>query len=71
MPRDSQVALVVKNLPPSARDTGEGGSIPGGKDPLEEENGNPFQFSCLKNSMDKRSLVGSSPRSHKEMDMTD
>ena len=33
----------------------------GGKDPLEEENGNPFQFSCLKNSMDKRSLGGYIP----------
>ena len=25
-------------------------------DPLEEENGNPLQYSCLKNFMDKRSL---------------
>ena len=23
------------------------------EDPLEEENGNPFQYSCLKNSMDR------------------
>ena len=23
------------------------------EDPLEEGNGNPFQYSCLKNSMDK------------------
>ena len=25
----------------------------GQEDPLEEENGNPFQYSCLKNSMDR------------------
>ena len=33
----------------------------GGEDPLEEENGNPLQYSCLKNSMEKRSLVDYSP----------
>ena len=26
----------------------------GWEDPLEEENGNPLQYSCLKNSMDRR-----------------
>ena len=25
----------------------------GGEDDLEEEDGNPFQFSCLKNSVDR------------------
>ena len=25
----------------------------GGEDPLEEENGNPLQYSCLKNPMDR------------------
>ena len=33
----------------------------GQEDTLEEENGNPFLYSCLKNSTDKRSLVGYSP----------
>ena len=32
----SQVALVVKNLPASARDIREAGSKPGAEDPLEE-----------------------------------
>ena len=33
---------------------------PGGEDPLEEEMGNPFQYSCLENPMDRgawRSIV--------------
>ena len=36
-PWASQVALVVKNLPASAGDIGDTGSIPGSEDPLEEE----------------------------------
>ena len=41
---------VVKNLPANAGDTG---SIPGwGRSP-GEENGNPLQFSCLRNAMDR------------------
>ena len=40
---------VVKNLPASA---GDAGSIPGlGRSP-GEGNGNPLQYSCLKNPMD-------------------
>ena len=39
------------------------------EDPLEEENGNPLQYSYLKNSMDERNLVGYSPWGHKESDM--
>ena len=46
-----QVALVVKNLPANARKARATVSIPGlGKSP-GEENGNPFQYSCLENSM--------------------
>ena len=42
---------VVKNLPANAGDAGDAGSIPGsGKSP-GEGNGNPLQYSCLKNSM--------------------
>ena len=44
---------VVKNLPANAGDAGDAGSIPGsGKSP-GEGNGNPLQYSCLKNSMDR------------------
>ena len=49
----SQVALLVKNPPANARDTGDSGSIPGlGRYP-GVGNCNPLQYSCLGNSMDK------------------
>ena len=34
-------------------------------------NGNPSQYSCLENSMDRGALSGSSPWSCKESDMTE
>ena len=44
--------VVVKNLPPSAIDTGDAGWTPGlGRSPAEG-NGNPLQYSCLENPMD-------------------
>ena len=44
---------VVKNLPANAGDTRDVGSIPGlGRSP-GEGNGNPLQYSCLENSMDR------------------
>ena len=49
---------------------GDQGSIPGlGRAP-GEGNGNPLQYSCLENPMD-RSLAGYSPRSCKESDTTE
>ena len=52
-PRASQVALVLKNLPANARDVRNLGLIPGlGRSP-GEENGNLFQYSYLKNAMDR------------------
>ena len=46
---------VVKNPPANAGDTGDGGSIPGlGRSP-GRGNGNPLQYSCLGNPMDRRS----------------
>ena len=51
--RASQVSLVVKNLPVSAGDTRDVGLIPRlGRSP-EGGNGNPFQYSCLENPMDR------------------
>ena len=45
--------LVVKNMPANAGDAGDAGSIPGlGRSPGEGL-GNPFQYSCLENSMDR------------------
>ena len=49
----SQVALVVKNLPADAGDVRDVGLIPGlGRAP-GGGHGNPLQYSCLKNPMDR------------------
>ena len=48
-----QVVLVVKNPPANAGDARDLGSIPGlGRSP-GVENGNPLQYSCLGNPMDR------------------
>ena len=58
----------VLKIPPA--NAGDAGSIPGwGRSP-GGENGNPLQYSCLGNPMD-RSLVGYSPWGvTKELDVT-
>ena len=44
---------MVENPPAKAGDPGDSGSVPGlGRSP-GEGNGNPFQYSCLENSMDR------------------
>ena len=44
---------MVKNLPAKVGDVRDSGSIPGlGRSP-GEENGNPFQYSCLENPTDR------------------
>ena len=49
----SQVVLVVKNPPANVGDTRDVDSIPGlGKSP-GVGSGNPLQYSCLQNSMDR------------------
>ena len=61
----SQVALVVKNLLASARDIRDMGSIPGlGRSP-GAGHGNPLEYSCLENPMDRevwQALVNRSQR---------
>ena len=47
------VALVVKNLPASAGDVRDEGSIPGSGRSPGEGNGNSLQCSCLGNPMDR------------------
>ena len=45
---------VVKNPPANAGDTKDVGLIPGWEDPLEESiDGNPLQYSCLENPIDR------------------
>ena len=58
---------VLKNLPANAGGTRDTGLISGlGRSP-EERNGNPLQYSCLENPMDRRAW----PWGCKELDMTE
>ena len=47
------MVLVVNDLPANARDTGDLGLVPGSGRSPGEGNGNPLQYSCLENSMDR------------------
>ena len=49
----SQVAVVEKNPPANAGDTRDMGSVPGSGRSPGGGNGNPLQYSCLENSMDR------------------
>ena len=51
-----QVALVGKNLPANAEDVRDVSSIPGLGRSLGEGHGNPLQYSCLDNPMDRGAL---------------
>ena len=44
---------MVKNLPVKAGDAGDSGLIPGSGRSLGGGHGNPLQYSCLKNPMDR------------------
>ena len=62
---------VVKNPPVHAGDAGDVGLIPGlGRSP-GGGNGNPLQYSCLKNPMDRGAWRGYSPWGRKESGATD
>ena len=58
---------MVENPPAKAGDPGDSGSVPGlGRSP-GEGNGNPLQYSCLENSMDRGAwgpTVHGVPKSH-------
>ena len=51
--RASQVARVVKNLPANAGGVRDAGLIPGLGRSLGGEHGNPLQYPCLENSIDR------------------
>ena len=44
---------MVKNPPADAEDITDAGSIPGSERSPAEGNGNPLQYSCLENLMDR------------------
>ena len=58
---------MVKNPPANARDTG---LIPGLGRSTGEGNGNPLQYSCLENPLDRESLAGYNPWGGKQSDTT-
>ena len=61
---------VVKNLPANAEDARDMGSIPGlGRSP-GEGNGNPLQYFCLENSVDREAWQATAHRVA-ESDMTE
>ena len=48
---------MVKNPPANAGNAGDTGSIPGSERSPGEGNGNPLQYSCLGNPMDRFTTV--------------
>ena len=68
---DFSVGSAVKNVPANAGDSGDAGLIPESGRSCGVGNGNPLQYSCLENSMEKRKLVGYGPWGLKELDMTE
>ena len=47
------MVLAVKNPPANAEDVKDADSVPGSGRFPEEENGNPLQYSCLENAMNR------------------
>ena len=70
IPLAVHVALVVKNPPANAGNIRDSSSIPGlGRSP-GGGHGNPLQYSCLENTMD-RGAWGYSPQGCKDLDVTE
>ena len=65
------MVLVVKNPPTNAGDTRNSGSIPESGRSLGEEKGNPLQYSCLENPMDRGAWQATVHRVSKQLDMTE
>ena len=63
---------VIQNLPANARDTRDAGLIPGLGGSPGIENGNPLQYSCLENPMDRGAWRATySPWSPKQSETTE
>ena len=67
---NSSSGSVVKNPPANAGDAEVAGLVSQSGRSLGEGNGNPLQFSCLGNPMDRGAWVDYSPWAHKELNMT-
>ena len=61
---------MVKNLPSNAGGTGDAGSTPGLGESLGDGNGNPFQYSCQGNPMERGAWWVTVHEVPKELDMT-
>ena len=61
--------LVVKNLPANVGDIRDVGSIPRSERSPGGEHGNPLQYSCLENPMDRGAWLATVLS--KELDMTE
>ena len=62
---------MVKNLPVSAGEVQDAGSVPGlGRSP-GEGNGNLLQYSCLENTMDRGAWQAIVHSGHKKLDTTE
>ena len=55
----------------SAYNAGDQGSIPGSGTSPGERNGNPLQYSCLENPMDREAWQATVHGGHKKSDMTE
>ena len=64
------MAQLVKNLPAHARNPRDASLIPGSGRSRGEENGNPLQYSCLENSMERGVWQAAVHRVAKESDRT-
>ena len=62
---------VIKNSPANTRDAGDMGSIPGSQRSSRGGNGNPLQYACLGNPMDRGAWWDTVPRVAKESDKTE
>ena len=65
------VIQLIKNTPANAEDTRDVGSIPGSGRSPRVGNGNPFQYSCLKNPMERGSWQAIVDGVTKELDTTE
>ena len=65
------MVLLLKNPPVNAGDARDVGSIPGSRRSPGVGSGNPLQYSCLENSMDRGAWQATVHGDHKELDMTE